>query len=203
MRVLDSLRRAVRWHRRGIAALLVAVAVLAGLNVLSSRTTGGVPVVVAARGLRAGTAVAASDLTLVLVPPALVPDEAITDPAQAAGRVAVVGIPARQVLTGSVLLGDDAGASPGHVGLPVSFGTSPAVALLRVGSRIDVLGPAASGSGYGVVASDVVVRAIPAVEDPGMLSGSTSRIVVLDVTADQAVAIAGSMAVSSLSFAVH
>ena len=43
---LDSLRRAFRWHRRGLAALLMAVAVLAGLSSLAQRDSDGEPVVV-------------------------------------------------------------------------------------------------------------------------------------------------------------
>ena len=44
----------------------------------------------------------------------------------------------------------------------MTFGAAATTALLRVGSRIDVLGPDPSGSGIGVVAANVRVVAIPA-----------------------------------------
>lgn len=203
MHLLKTLRRAARWHRRAIAALLVAIAVLAGLNTLSSRTGSDTRVVVAQRTIPAGTAVAASDLHLVAMPSALVAEGALTELEQAVGRIAVVEVPARQVVTGSLLLGETGGIGPGMVGLPVSFGTSGAVSLLQVGSRIDILGPDSAGSGYGVVAADVRVAAIPSVDDPGVLANGNSRLVVLEVSSAQAAAIASSMSVSSLSFAVH
>ncbi|MCA0294667.1 MAG: SAF domain-containing protein [Actinobacteria bacterium] len=203
MHLLNSLRRAARWHRRGLAALLVAIAVLAGLNALSARTGADSRVVVAERTIPAGSTVSASDLSLAAVPSSVVAEGALTDLAQAIGHITVVEVPARQVVTGTLLLGDEGGVGPGLVGLPVSFGTSGAVSLLQVGSRIDILGPDPTGSAYGVVAANVRVAALPSVDDAGVLANSTSRLVVLEVSSAQAAAIAASMSVSSLSFAVH
>jgi hypothetical protein len=140
---------------------------------------------------------------MVPLPTSMVAEGALPDPTQAIGQVAVVAVPARQVLTGAVLLGAEGQVGAGHVALPVSFGVAGTVALLRVGSRIDVLGANASGSAYGVVAADVRVAAIPAADDPGLLGGTTSRLVLLEVSSAQAAAIAAAMSVSAVSFALH
>lgn len=200
---LDSLLRAIRWHRRWFAALFAAIAVLAGLNAFSSAQSDGAPVIVAARGISAGSRVTTDDLRLVTLPPSAVPAGAFTEIGQAVGRTVVVGVPERQVLTSSVLLGAAGQVAPGRVALPVTFGTAGAVSLLSVGSRIDVLGADAAGNGYGVVAADVRVAALPASEDPGMLGATTSRLVLLEVNSGQAAAIVAAMSVSAVSFALR
>jgi Flp pilus assembly protein CpaB len=203
VRLLDPVRRAVRWHRRGLAALLLAVAVLAGLNVLTARSAGGRPVLVAARTIPAGSTIGASDLEVAALPEDVVAEGALTGPDEAVGRTAVVGIPARQVLTPSALLGTEGQVGPGRVALPVTFGVAATVALLRVGSRLDVLGADAAGSGYGVVAAGVRVVAIPTVGESGVLGGSQTALVLLEVTSSQAAAITAAATVSALSFSLY
>jgi Flp pilus assembly protein CpaB len=200
--LFESLRRAFRWHRRTFAALFAAVAVLAGLNTLASRGSDGVPVVVAAHTITGGATVTASDLLVVRVPLAYVPDGAFADPGPLIGRTAVVEMPSRTILVPSSLLGTDGAVAAGDVALPVRFGESATVPLLRVGGRIDVLGPS-GGSEYGVVAANVRVVAVPAGGDGGLLGGGQSALVLLEVSSAQASAIAASAAVSSLSFALR
>lgn len=203
VQLLDSLRRAFRWHRRTFAALLAAVAVLAGLNALTTGSPDGVPVVVAARTIPGGQRVAAADLAVVHVPGATIPDGAGADPAEFVGRTVVVDVPARAVLTPSVLLDSAGRARTGALALPVRFGESSAVALLRVGSRVDVLGPADGGSGYGVVAADVPVLALPTGGSGGLVDGGGEPLVLLEVSPAQASAIAAAASVSALSFALR
>ena len=200
---LGPVLRAFRWHRRWFAALFVAIALLAALNSVSSAESGGTPVVVASRSIPGGARITANDVSLVRVRADLVAEGALADVGQAVGRTVVVEVPARQVLTGSVLLGSSGQVAPGQVALPVSFGGANTVSLLTVGSRIDVLGAAASGSGYGVVATNVRVAALPASDEPGPLGGTTSRLVLLDVSSAQAVAIVAAMAVSTVNFALR
>jgi Flp pilus assembly protein CpaB len=200
---LDPLLRAFRWHRRWFAALFAALAVLAALNTVSSTGSSGTLVVVAARSIPAGTKVTAEEVALVRLPAAMVADGAFTTLDQAMGRTVVVGVPAHQVLTPSALLGADGQVAPGQVALPVSFGAAATVSLLSVGSRIDVLGADATGSGYGVVATNVRVAGITASEDPGVLGGTGARLVLLDVTSAQASAIVAALSVSALSFALR
>ncbi|MBI5028654.1 MAG: hypothetical protein HZB48_07600 [Actinobacteria bacterium] len=202
MRLIDPLRRAFRWHRRGIAALLVAVAVLSGLAAVGPRSSGGVAVVIAARTVPGGATLTPSDLTVALLPPQVVPEGAEGDPGQLVGRTVVVDVPERQALTASVLLDGAGGVGPGLLALPVTFGTTGTVSLLRTGQRLDVLGASAAGSGFGVIAAGVRVVAI-APSDAGLLGGTDPPLVLLEVTSAQAAAVAAAMSVSGLSFALR
>jgi Flp pilus assembly protein CpaB len=201
--LIESLRRAFRRHRRTFAAALLALAVLAALNAVGSRGSGATAVLVAARTIPAGATISASDLSVVSLPATSIAEGAFTDPGQAVGATTVVAIPARQSLTPSVLLANEGMAGPGHVALPVSFPAAGTVRLLHAGSRIDVLGANAAGQEFGVVAADVRVGAIADAADPGLLGGSGSPLVLLEVTSAQAAAIAAALSVSSLSFALH
>lgn len=159
--------------------------------------------VVAVRSIPGGAKIIAGDVALVQVPSAVAAEGAFTDLGQAVGRTVVVGVPARQVLTASALLGAEGQVAPGQVALPVTFGVASTVSLLSVGSRVDVLGADASGSGYGVVAANVRVAAIPSTEESGPLGGTVSRLVLLDVSSAQAAAIVAAMSVSAVSFALR
>lgn len=159
--------------------------------------------VVAVRSIPGGAKITAGDVALVQVPSAVAAEGAFTDLGQAVGRTVVVGVPARQVLTASALLGAEGQVAPGQVALPVTFGVASTVSLLSVGSRVDVLGADASGSGYGVVAANVRVAAIPSTEESGPLGGTVSRLVLLDVSSAQAAAIVAAMSVSAVSFALR
>ena len=201
--LFDSLRRAFRWHRRAFAALFAAVAVLAALSSLSARQSSGTDVLVAARTIAGGSPVVTADLKLERLPASGVPEGAITDPELVVGRTVVAEVPARRVLTGSDLLSAGGLAGPGLVALPVRFGESATVALLEVGSRIDILGPTAGAEAYGVVAASVRVVAIPKGGETGLLSGAQAELVLVEVTSAQAAAIAASASVSPLSFALR
>ncbi len=201
--LIESLLRALRWHRRWFAALFAALAVLAALNAFSSAETSGAPTVVAARSIPGGTKVVAEDLRIVRLPPAMVPAGAFSEPAAVIGHTVVIPVPARGVLTPASLLESDALVAAGKVALPVRFAEASALPLLRVGSHIDVLGATANGSDYGVVASDVRVVAIPAPSEGGVLGGSQSGLVLVEVDSGQAATIAAAASVSAVSFALR
>ena len=201
--LIESLLRALRWHRRWFAALFAALAVLAVLNTFSGAETSGAPTVVAARSIPGGTTVVAEDLRIERLPPSMVPDGAFSDPAAVIGHTVVIPAPARSVLTPAILLESGALVGVGKVALPVRFAEATALPLLRVGAHIDLLGPAANGSDYGVVASDVRVVAIPAPSDGGVLGGSRDGLVLVEVDSTQAAAIAAAASVSAVSFALR
>lgn len=200
---VDSLRRAFRWHRRWFAALFAAVAVLAGLNAISARDSTGVGLVVAARSIPGGARLTAADLTVVTVPASLAANGAFPDPAGLLGRTVVTQVPERRVLTASDLLESTGLTGAGKVAMPIRFEDPTAQRLLRVGGRIDILGPTANGAGYGVVAGHVRVVAVPEVEDGGLLGGTQAAVVLVEVDQTTAAAIAEAAAVSALSFALR
>jgi Flp pilus assembly protein CpaB len=201
--LLDPLRRAFRWHRRWFAAVFAAIAVLAALNAVAAREPGEVSAVLAARDIAGGARLTEADLREVRLPAELVPEGAPADAGQLLGRTVISRIPERGVLTAANLL-DSAGlVGPGKVAMPVRFGEAAALALLRVGGRIDVLGSGADGADYAVVASAVRVVALPASTDPGLLGGGQGALALVEVDSAQAAAIAAASAVSALSFALR
>jgi pilus assembly protein CpaB len=201
--LIESLLRAVRWHRRWFAALFAALAVLAVLNTISNTESSGTSTVVAARSIPGGTKVVADDLRIVRLPPAMVPDDAFIDPGAVIGHTVVIPVSERSVLTPAHLLESDALVAVGKVALPVRFAEATALPLLRVGAHLDVLGAAANGSDFGVVASDVRVVAIPAPSEGGVLGGSQGGLVLVEVDSGQAAAIAAAASVTAVSFALR
>lgn len=199
----EALLRALRWHRRWFAAVFAALAVLAILNTFSGAEASGAPIVVAARSIPGGTTVVAGDLRLVRLPPSMLPEGVFSDPAAVIGRTVVIPVPERSVLTPASLLESGAHVGVGKVALPVRFAEATALPLLQVGAHIDVLGAAADGSDYGVVASDVRVVAIPAPSEGGVLGGSQGGLVLVEVDSVQAAAIAAAASVSAVSFALR
>jgi Flp pilus assembly protein CpaB len=194
-RLIDSLVRAFRWHRRWFAAILAAVAVLATLDALSPAAAGTVPVVVAAHEITGGSAIAASDLEVLQFPASAVADGAFGDPSGLVGKEVVVTIPARRPLTGTDLLDAAALVGPGKVAVPVRFSDAGTVAILHVGSRVDVLGQNGSDAVVGTIARDLRVVAIPGSDVGGVLGSSSGGGLVLveaDETQSAAILSAGS-----------
>jgi Flp pilus assembly protein CpaB len=160
-------RRAVLAHRRLLAALCAALAVLATVRANATPPPPRTSVLTAAHDLAAGVVVRPQDLRRVPFDPSSVP-RGVVDATTAVGRTTAgpirAGEPVTDVrlVTSSVLAG-----YPGLVGVPVRIGDAAAVRLLRVGDRVDLVAADPQGERpAGVVAHDVPVLAIPrAVED--------------------------------------
>jgi hypothetical protein len=133
----------------------------------------------------------------------VVPDGAFTNADAVVGRTLVIAVPERSVLTPANLLESGTLVATGKVALPVRFAEATAVPLLRVGAHIDVLGAAANGADYGVVAADVRVVALPVTSDGGVLGGSQGALVLVEVNSSQAASIAAAASVSAVSFALR
>ncbi|HQZ00430.1 MAG TPA: SAF domain-containing protein [Propionicimonas sp.] len=200
---LQNLRRAFRWHRRFFAALFAAVAVLAALSVLASRGDAGTSAVVATRTIAGGAVVTEADLAVVRVPASVLPEGAFADASAVVGQTVVADVPSRRVLSASDLLGGSGQVADGRLALPVRFDESSALALLRVGTRIDILGANSAESGFGVIAEGVRVVAIPQSDGGGLLGAGQAELVLVEVTPEQAGAISAAAAVSSLNFALR
>lgn len=174
-KLLDSVRRALRWHRRLLAAALAGLAVYAALTALTEQED-TVRVLVAAHTIEGGRTVEADDLTLLELPRAVVPEGAFTAPGDAIGQAVVARVPARAVLTASALAGSHSLVAPGRVALPVRLSDSAPLSLVRTGDRVDLLGPGDAGA-IEVLASGVRVIAIPE-PDTGLLGGGSPAILV-------------------------
>lgn len=179
---LNSLRRALRWHRRLLAAALAGLAVYFALAALTDRQDTSA-VVVALHTIEAGRTIAAHDLAVRHLPRDAIPDGAFSEIDQATGKAAIVALPARSVLTAWVLATGERLVAAGRVALPVRLSDSAPVSLLRAGDRIDLLGPGETGS-VEVLASGTRVITIPEADD-GLFGGS-SPVILVDVTRAEA-----------------
>lgn len=137
-----TVRRRLRLHRRSIAALLTAVAVLAGLGAVTPAPAGR-PVVVADRAVPAGHRLTPADVTVALLPDAAVPEGSYDETSAVLGAVTALPLAPREAVTrlrlvGAELLGelgDDLLAVPLHVA------DAAVAALVAPGTVVDVYAP--------------------------------------------------------------
>jgi Flp pilus assembly protein CpaB len=181
-----DLRRAMRWHRRLLAAVLAAAGVATALQALAPQPAATTAVLAASRDLVGGARLRAGDLRVVRLPAGTVPDGALRPGARTSGRV--LAGPARrgEPITDVRLLGPSllAGYVPGHRRRPTSAAAEPLVAtpvriadagsaaLLHAGDLVDVLSAAARGGQP--VAESVRVLAVPRTRSGGSFLGGSS-----------------------------
>ena len=131
----------------------------------------GVAVVVAAHDLPAGQLLVADDLTVVSLPPAVVPDGATGDVSSVIQRRLVLPMRRHEPLTDVRLL-DSAllqRLGPGLRAVPVRFADQAAAQVVLAGSTIDIFGRSDAGTATGAVASGVVVLRVLAPDDQGVV----------------------------------
>ena len=194
------LRRAVRRHRRLLAALAAAIAVYAGLVAVRGDDT-GVPVLTAVRAIPAGTSLAEADIAIARWPPGIVPEGTLTDVGDAVGRTTVAALPAGDIVARSDLLDGGSLVNEGYVALPVRFGSGAPLELLRVGDRVDLIGTARDGRSATVLVSRARVVALP--EDKGSVISGGGGVVLFEVTPAQAATVADAASLGALSFALR
>lgn len=160
------LRRTLLARRRLLAAVAAAVAAAAGLQAATAPPPPTRAVLTAARDLPAGTVLAAGDLTRTAFTPGSVPAGALPV-AGALGRTTAAPVRAGEPITDVRLVrGSLLDGYPGLVAAPVRIGDPGAVALLRVGDRVDVVAADPRGEQDAVlVASDAAVAALPREQD--------------------------------------
>lgn len=166
-----ELARAVSWHRRLLAAALAAVAVLAVLDVLRPAAALGTPVVVAARDLPAGTALAAADLRVALERPGTAPAGSASSALLLTG--AVLAAPVRsgeavtdvRVASGALLATYRASVGPDVAEAALRVSDPGSLAMVAPGATVDVIAATTAGAGAGgpavTLAIDVPVLAVP------------------------------------------
>ena len=196
------LRRAVLARRRLLAAVAAAFAVVVGLQAAAPPPVATRTVLTAARDLPAGAVVAPDDLTRTAFLPGTVPAGALTEAGELVGRTTTGPVHAGEALTdvrlvsGSLLEG-----YPGRVAVPVRVADPGAVALLRVGDRVEVIAADPQGRSEAVVvASEAPVVAVPRATEGGALA--SGGLVVLAVTDETARALAAAAVSGYLSLAI-
>ena len=194
-------RRRVLLHRRPFAALLVAVAVLAGLRATAAPVPPRNVVVVAVHDLPAGTVLRAGDVATRAVDPAGVSSRTLVRTTAATGRTTAGPVRAGEPLTDVRLVGPSlASGYPGRVAVPVRLADASAVSLLQVGDLValSAADPQGETSAY-VVAHDAAVVALPRPAE-GQVGAADGALVLLAVPADRATAVASANVRSYLSF---
>src|SRR4051794_4602097 len=138
--IAARVRRLLLRFRRPLSAGLAGLAVLAVVQVVAPASPPTRMVVVAAHDLDAGQRLSHPDVTVVAMPPDVVPVGAGAATEDLVGRVVAGPMRRGEVVTDRRLLGRSlvAGFPPGTVACPVRFQDAAAVGLLHVGDRIDV-----------------------------------------------------------------
>ena len=198
-RRLVTTRRAVLARRRPLAALLAGVAVLAGLRAVAPPPVPTVEVLVAARDLSAGSVVGSDDLLPAAYSPGLAPHGLADDPV---GRVLAAPLRQGEPVTDVRLVGPSLTEGyDGLVAVPVRLPDAGAVALLRVGDRIDLVATDPEVGTARTLASSVPVVALPQATANGDGAGITGRLLVVGASETVAEDIAAAAVRDYLSFA--
>lgn len=198
-----------RWVVVALGLGLTAAGVLGTLRPPPPPTR---PVVVAGLPLVAGTRLAAADVRVVDVPTHLAAADAATRVDDVLDRSLAVDLTPGSPLVPGVLADDGAAGPPGTVVATVRLADTGAAALLEPGRRVDVLAATAEGGPATVVAARALV--LPAPErgaGPENATGIGSALgaeaddpppVLLAVTPEESLALAGAAASSVLSAVV-
>lgn len=205
---LRDLGRAAQWHRRLLAAGLLAGSVAFGLQALAPPPPPTVPVVAAARDLPAGARLSPDQLELVRLPAGTLPDGAARTVGDVSGATLLAGVRRGELLTDVRLVGPAgvAGLGPGLVATPVRIADADAARLVRPGAVVDVL--AAGGGTEGgyvaarLVAAAVRVLAVPPAAD-GFGGGQDGALVLLATTDETAARLAGAAVTDRLSLVLR
>jgi pilus assembly protein CpaB len=171
--------------RRAAAGALALLALV--LAVAPDPDAVGVPVVVAAADIAAGSTLRAADLAVRRWPAELVPAGVLPDPAVADGRVLVGAARAGEPITDTRLAGPDAalGAPAGAAAVPIRLADAGAAALLVPGSSVDVVTVGAESGEPVVLASSAGVLAVLPPDSP-----SSGRLVLVEMPAGVAARVA-------------
>jgi Flp pilus assembly protein CpaB len=210
-RWLRDLLRAAQWHRRLLAAALLAGAMAFALHTLAPPAPPTAAAVSAARDLPAGTRLTEDDLTVARVDPAAVPDGALSRAALARGRTLVSAVRRGELLTDVRLVGAAAvdRLGPGLVAAPVRIADADSAGLLRPGDVVDVLAAGAPGDGVTggparLVASAVRVVTIPRPTGRAFVPATgDGSLVVLATSSTTAARLAGAAVTERLSVVVR
>ena len=172
-------RRRVLAHRRLIAFVCAAAAVLLGVQATRPPPPPSDIVLVAARDLPSGTVLGADDLTEAAYAAGTAPTS--LDPRPFGRTLAAPlrrGEPVTDLRLVSPALTD---GYPGLAAYPVRIPDAGAVGLLRVGDRIDVLATDPESGEATTVLVDAPVLALPSPDSGAAAEGLAGRLVVLGV----------------------
>ena len=186
--LLESGRRRVLIHRRGLAAVCVALAAWSALDALSAPAPAGVQVLTAAHDLDSGTRLEADDLKRTRFSPGSVPPTGVRDPAKVLGRTLLAPLSQGEPVTAGRLLGSGAlSGYPGRSAIGLRVPDQDAAALLDPGDRVALVASDPQGDDDPeVLVRDAVVLAVPTPEPGHAANGgvNSGRLVLFAVPSD-------------------
>jgi len=170
--------RTISWHRRKIAAVLAALGVFALLTHFSGAAEPSGEVVVVARTITAGAALGAGDLSVTAVPLALIPADALSDPAEVVGRSAAVSLGAHTIVQPALLV---SGAPPptGRSLVPITVHDAQLREILSPGLRVALV--SSLGDSPGIVTDDAVIHTMPQVAESSLVTTGQAALVLVEV----------------------
>ena len=158
--------------RRPLAAVSAGLAVLLFAVTLRPTSADLVDVIVASADLPAGSTLTEQDLAVDAMPADYVPPGAVTNPADALGRMIASGIASGEPITSSRLV-STASRPDGLHTVPVRLADAEAATLLSPGSVVDLV-LATGDAGARIVAEGVQVVTVPRISTSAGL-GRESR----------------------------
>jgi Flp pilus assembly protein CpaB len=196
-RLIEALRSS-GWRRTALLRR-TAAGVLAGLALVLALIPrdAGSAVVVAARDLASGTALAGADLAVARWPTELVPTGTLRAPDEADGRVLLGAARAGEPLTDVRLVGRDAAARltgrPDDAAVPVRLPDPDVARLLGPGSHVDVVTPGRDDGRPVVLAADAAVLTVLTAEPDGPGRGAQGRLVLVALPRSEAARVAAAV----------
>jgi len=158
-----------------------------------------ITVVKARSRLPAGTVVATSDLVLDRVVASDVPEGVLTDPLALVGETLAAPVAENQMMTPLAATDARTSVPQGHVIAPLRLADTALAALLRPGDLVDVIAADPQAGQAAVVAAGARVITIPQVPDERIALGPEGALVLIDVDAHTASAVAQAAASATLS----
>jgi Flp pilus assembly protein CpaB len=208
--LLTQITQALRpdWTRTVLARRVAAAAlvVLAGVAAMRSNPDGDrADVVVAARDLSPGVALAADDVRLEKRLTTTIPDGSQAEPGRVVGSTLAGPTRRGEVLTDVRLLGSrlaESAAGPGARIVPLHPADPALIDLVRPGDVVDILAAEAdSKDAPRVVATDAIVVLVSA--KPKAQTGNDDRVVLVALPARTAHAVAGAALVQTVTLTLH
>ncbi|MDR1387347.1 MAG: SAF domain-containing protein [Propionibacteriaceae bacterium] len=201
--LLTASTRLLIGHRRLVATVSAMACVLCLAVIASGRDQPRTTVLVTTDRVEAGRLLTAADLAAVAVPAGLVPDGALTDPAQAVDRMTAATLPRGSIVTDDALVsGGGRTSGQGRLILPLAVEQPDLMALIKPGDRITLL-VTDGATGQTTVASDVLVAmASPAGTDDWLGNSGPDHILV-DVSAETATLLASASVTARVTIALN
>jgi len=196
---LHALARAASWHRRKLAVVAAIAAVLTGISAAAPAGPVMITAVRARTQLAGGTVLSASDIGVDRVAAADVPDGVVTDPDDLVGKTLAAPVAANQMMTLLATTSSRGTVAADHVIAPLKLADSAQAALLQPGDVVDVVAADAEAEQAVVIAARARVVTVPEVPDDRAGPAPEGALVLVDVDAQTAAALAQAAASATLS----